>query len=75
MSQGVQTVPSARGSGWWNKLDGRVISRHRTKEAAVESGRATASLLGVPHSIQQADGDSGESGSAGPDPRASQDGE
>lgn len=40
--QHVHTVPSAAGSGWVNTIAGRVVSRHRTKESAVEKGRTLA---------------------------------
>lgn len=48
----VCTVPSSDGRKWWNIRDGRVLSRHERKEAAVEAGRVIAQRLGVPHLIQ-----------------------
>ena len=36
---GVHTVPEEGAQkGWWNEKDGRVLSRHRTKEIAVAGG-------------------------------------
>lgn len=35
-------MPAATGKGWWNKVDGKVVSRHRLKETAVEAGREIA---------------------------------
>ena len=40
---GMHTVPAARGAGWWNKVSGRVASRHRLKVEAVAAGRAVRS--------------------------------
>ena len=62
---GVHTVCA----GWLNKLDGKEKSRHRTKEEAVEAGRATAMQLGVEHTIHLADGSIEEKNSYGNDPR------
>lgn len=54
---GVHTVP-AEGTtkGWWNKKDGRILSRHRTKETAVAAGRVMAKQLEVEHTIHRGDG-------------------
>ena len=65
---GVHTVPSPEGSGWVNKVDGRVVSRHRLKENAVEAGREVARRLEVEHTIHLADGTIGEKNSYGNDP-------
>jgi hypothetical protein len=65
---GVHTVPSAAGSRWSNMLDGRVISQHKTKQFAVESGRETARRLKVEHTIHLSDGTIGEKNSYGNDP-------
>jgi hypothetical protein len=65
---GVHTVPSPVGAGWWNKLDRRVVSKHRLKEDAVEAGRAVARQLKVEHTIHLADGQIGEKNSYGNDP-------
>ncbi len=53
---GVHTVPSPVGRGWWNTLDGKVVSRHRLKENAVEAGREMARELAVEHTIHLSDG-------------------
>jgi hypothetical protein len=65
---GVHTVPSPAGSGWCNKVDGKVISRHRLKESAVETGREAARRLKVEHTIHLSDGSIGEKNSYGNDP-------
>lgn len=49
----ICTVPSSDGRKWWNIHDGRVLSRHVRKEAAVEAGREIAQRLGVPHLVQE----------------------
>lgn len=71
---GVHTVPSPEGSGWWNKLDGKVLSKHRLKEAAVEAGRAIARKLLVEHTIHRMDGEISEKNSYGNDPCPPKDG-
>ena len=48
----VCTVPSPDGRKWWNIRDGKVLSRHGRREAAVEAGREIAQRLDVPHVIQ-----------------------
>lgn len=65
---GVHTVP-AEGpkTGWWNKMDGRVLSRHRTKETAVAAGRVMAKQLEVEHTIHRGDGVITEKNSYGND--------
>ena len=52
---GVHTVCDERG-GWSNTLGGRVMSRHRLKEQAIEAGRAIARQLDVPHTLHGPDG-------------------
>lgn len=52
---GVRTVPSKEKPGWWNVVDGKVVSRHRKQEDAVEAGREIARKLRVEHSIDDAD--------------------
>lgn len=49
----VCTVSSPRRDGWWNVRDGRVLCRHKRKEAAIEAGRVIAERLRVPHQIQE----------------------
>lgn len=70
---GVHTVPSATGKGWWNKLDGDVVSRHRLKETAVAAGREIARKLEVEHTIHRADGEISEKNSYGNDPNPPRD--
>jgi hypothetical protein len=65
---GVHTVPSPVGAGWWNKVAGKVLSRHRLKDDAVEAGRAVARELKVEHTIHLSDGTIGEKNSYGNDP-------
>ena len=43
----VHTVPADHGKGWWNVVDGKVLSRHRFEDAAVAAGREIATRLGV----------------------------
>lgn len=71
---GVHTVP-AEGTrpGWWNKVDGKVLSRHRVKYEAVEAGREIAKRLGVEHSIHREDGAITEKNSYGNDPNPPKD--
>jgi hypothetical protein len=64
---GVHTVQSPVGSGWWNKIDGKVKSKHRIKDD-VEAGRVLAGELKVEHTIHLSDGTIGEKNSYGNDP-------
>lgn len=65
---GVHTVPSeGPRKGWWNKVDGRILSRHRTKETAVAAGRVMAQQLEVEHHIHRSDGVITEKNSYGND--------
>lgn len=66
---GVHTVP-AEGegrNGWWNTLDGKVVSRHRLKYVAVAAGREIAKRLKVEHTIHREDGEISEKNSYGND--------
>lgn len=65
---GVHTVPNADGTGWVNKLDGEVVSRHQRKDAAVDRGRGIARREGTEHTIHRKDGRIGEKNSYGNDP-------
>ena len=71
---GIHTVPAAKGSGWWNKEDGQVLSRHRLKREAVAAGREIARALEVEHSIHRVDGRISEKNSYGNDPCPPKDG-
>jgi hypothetical protein len=72
---GVHTVPALEGTGWWNKVDGKVLSRHRLKSEAVHAGREIARGLGVEHTIHREDGQIGEKNSYGNDPFPPRDGQ
>ena len=52
---GIHTVADGSG-GWHNSLDGRVLTRHRVREEAIEAGRAIAQQLDVPHTLHGPDG-------------------
>jgi hypothetical protein len=66
--KGVHTVPNPNGKGWVNKQAGDVISRHRTKENAVDRGRSEARRSGTEHTIHKRDGTIAEKNSYGNDP-------
>jgi hypothetical protein len=66
--KGVHTVPDESGSGWANEENGRTLSNHRTKDAAVKAGRAVAKREEVEHTIHKMDGTIGEKNSYGNDP-------
>ena len=71
----VHTVPAPDGAtGWWNKRNGRVLSRHDTKEVAVAAGREIARRLKVEHTIHREDGVITEANSYGNDPCPPRDG-
>ena len=71
---GVHTIPAPTGAGWWNKIDGRVTTRHRLKRRAVAAGRAAARKLEVEHTIHRADGRIAQKNSYGRDPFPPKDG-
>jgi hypothetical protein len=71
---GVHTVPKPDGSGWANEENGRTVSNHRTKEAAVEAGRTLARREATEHTIHKMDGSVGEKNSYGNDPNPPKDG-
>jgi len=64
---GVHTVPAADRPGWWNKVDGKILSRHRRKDDAVEAGREIARTLRLEHTIHKLDGTITEKNSYGND--------
>lgn len=66
--KGVHTVPSPSGKGWVNKQEGEVVSRHRTKENAVDRGRTIARKDKTEHTIHRKDGTISEKNSYGNDP-------
>lgn len=64
----VHTVPNANGSGWVNKVNGRVVSRHRLKRRATDRGRTIARRNQSDHFIHNTDGQIGRANSYGNDP-------
>jgi len=54
----VRTVPAATGTGWWNTVGGKVVSRHGLKDEAVAAGRVIAEQLQATHAIHEDGGDS-----------------
>jgi hypothetical protein len=66
---GIHTVPAS--GRWENKRagEGSALSRHETKEEAVEAGRAQAIRDQAEHIIHKEDGRIGERNSYGSDPR------
>ena len=70
---GVHTVPAKDEKRWLNVMDDKVLSRHRTKEVAIEVGRAAAKRLGVEHSIHRLDGAITAKNSYGNDPNPPKD--
>jgi hypothetical protein len=71
---GVHTVPAeSPARGWWNKVDGKIMSRHNNKDVAVEAGRMIAKSLGVEHTIHRSDGVISEKNSYGNDPHPPRD--
>lgn len=71
---GVHTVPAAGRPGWWNQVDGQVLSRHRLKSEAVAAGREIARGQRVEHTIHRKDGRISEKNSYGNDPCPPKDG-
>jgi hypothetical protein len=65
----IHTVPAS--GRWENKRasEGSPLSRHETKEEAVEAGRAQAIRDQAEHIIHKEDGTIGERNSYGSDPR------
>ena len=65
----IHTVPAS--GRWENKRagEGSALSRHETKEEAVEAGRAQAIRDQAEHIIHEEDGRIGERNSYGSDPR------
>lgn len=65
---GVHTVPADNRPGWWwNKVDGKILSRHRNKDVAIAAGRAAAIEMGAEHTIHRGDGVITEKNSYGND--------
>jgi hypothetical protein len=55
---GVHTVPAEgeERQGWWNRMDGEILSRHRLKVVAVAPGAGVARQFRVEHTIHNEDG-------------------
>lgn len=68
---GVHTTPNPDGAGWVNQVKGKVTSKHRLKERAVEAGRELAQERRMEHTIHNIDGSIGKKNSYGKDPSAS----
>ena len=64
---GVHTVRAPEGDGWWTELYGKVMTRHRHEELAVETGREIARKLSLEHTIHREDGVITEKNSYGND--------
>lgn len=69
----VHTVPNPDGSGWVNKVRGRVVSRHRRKDTATDTGRSIARHNRSDHFIHNLDGRIGRANSYGNDPNPPKD--
>ena len=69
----VHTVPNKDGKGWVNKYGGDEVSRHRTKENAVDRGRDIARQHKTEHNIHNKDGQIGRKNSYGNDPNPPKD--
>ena len=61
----IHTVPTA--TGWSNKQGGKVISNHRTKEAARGEGRRLAMRRQTEHAVHNKNGQIGIKNSYGKD--------
>ena len=70
---GVHTVPDKETGRWLNVRNGRVMSRHDTKEMAERAGRAMAKQMREEHSIHREDGAITEKNSYGNDPNPPKD--
>ena len=65
---GVHTVPAeGERKGWWNKMNGETLSKHRVKRIAVAAGRQFARQFKVEHTIHREDGEISEKNSYGND--------
>ena len=64
----VRTIPDPDGEGWVNEVDGRVQTRHRMKDVAIQEGRRIAKNNRAEHVIHNKDGTSAQKNSYGPDP-------
>ena len=53
----VHTTPNPGGSGWVNEIDGRIVSRHRSRFVAEMEGRRLATERSAEHVIHGENGD------------------
>lgn len=72
MRKEVHTVPASDG-GWDNVSHGRLLSHHKTKEAAQVKGRGLAIKEEAEHIIHNKDGQISQSNSYGNDPNPPKD--
>ena len=72
---GVHTLPARKGNGWWNEMNGTVLSRHWKKVNAVRRGRAIARKRHLEHTIHRRDGVITQKNSYGHDPCPPRDGQ
>jgi hypothetical protein len=52
----VHIVTDPKGTGWASASNGVVLTRHRSKNAAIKKGRATAQRHGAVFTIHRKDG-------------------
>lgn len=64
----VHTVKNTDGAGWVNKVQGEVVSKHRTQTNAAEEGRRIAIHNEAEHVIHRPNGQIREKNSYGNDP-------
>ena len=55
-AEGIHTTTNPKGTGWVNQVNGVVLSSHRTKAAAVSSGRLVAKRHGEQLTVHRKDG-------------------
>lgn len=69
----VHTVKNSQGSGWVNKVQGKVTSHHRTQTTAAVAGRKQAQQNQAEHVIHRPTGQIREKNSYGNDPNPPKD--
>jgi hypothetical protein len=55
-NEGIHTTTNPNGTGWVNQGNGVVLTRHKTKVAAVAGGRLIAKRHGTAFTIHRVDG-------------------
>jgi uncharacterized protein DUF2188 len=53
---GIHTTTNPKGTGWVNQSNGVVMSSHKTKVAAVATGRLVAKRHGAQFTVHRKDG-------------------